>query len=249
MNSKIIRNKQLNEIDYNDKRRTTALVLDVETSLSQGNEQLIFDIGWTVSSVSNEQMVLHRSYIVEEIFLDTPLMMRAFYFKKYPEYVRALADGRAELKPFNEIINILNNDIIDLNVKTLYAYNAKFDSTAITKTHRYINNEKSELVYDIKCLWSLSAQTFMATQKYVLTAFDNNWLTDKGNIKTSAEMAYRYLSGDLDFIEEHTGLEDSLIETKILWAINKYGKKKDKDCKQQPWRRIKKIKDEMGLEF
>lgn len=247
MNKKINMGVVLNNFNYNDKRRTTALVLDVETALSKGNEQLIFDIGWTISSVSNEQMVMHQSYIVEEIFLDMSLMERAYYFNKYPEYVRALADGRTQLKPFNEIIKILNGDIKDLNVKTLYAYNAKFDSTAITKTHRYINNNKSELIYDIKCLWSLSAQTFMATKKFVLTAFDNNWLTEKGNIKTSAEIAHRYLTKDVDFVESHTGLEDSVIEPKILWAINRQGKKKDKDCKQQPWRRIKKLKDEMGL--
>ena len=56
MNKKLNRGVILNNFNANDKRKTTALVLDVETALSKGNEQLIFDIGWTISSVSNEQI-------------------------------------------------------------------------------------------------------------------------------------------------------------------------------------------------
>lgn len=247
MNSKIIRNIQLNEIDYNDKRRTTALVLDVETTLAEGNETAIFDLGYTISSVSNQEMVIHRNYLVEEIFMDMKLMSKAYYFNKYPQYIQALASGNVEIKPFNEIISIMNADIKKYNVKTLYAYNSKFDSSAITKTHKIINGGHSALEYDIKCLWNLSTQTFMATQKFVLTALEQEWLSPVGNIKTSAEVAHRYLTKQFDFIESHTGLEDSVIETEILWAINRYGKKKDPLKGGAPWIRIRKIKQEMGL--
>lgn len=245
MNKTLVLDTQLNNTDYKDKRRKTALVLDVETALSKNNEQLIFDFGYTISEVSNQRKVIHRSFIVEEVFLDMKLMERAYYFNKYPLYLVALAQGKTTMKPFSEIIEIMNQDIKKYNVNRVYAYNATFDSTAINKTNKYINN--AELKYEIDCLWSASTQTFMATQKYVLTALENGWTTDKGNIKTSAEMAYRYITTDYDFIEAHTATEDSAIETEILWAISRYGKKVNHQDNYSPWRRIKNIKDDMGL--
>lgn len=47
-------------------------------------------------------------------------------------------------------------------------------------------------------------------------AIKNNWLTDANNFKTSAEIGYRFITGNVDFIEEHTGLEDVLIEIEIM---------------------------------
>ena len=43
----------------------------------------------------------------------------------------------------------------------------------------------------------------------------------------TAEVLYRFISGNVDFIEEHTGLEDVLIETEIL----KYCKRQHKSMK------------------
>ena len=245
MNTKIVLNTQLNETSYTDRRRKTALVLDVETALSKDNEQLIFDIGWTISEVSNQRKVMHRSYLVQEIFLDIKLMERAFYFNKFPLYLVALGSQNTFLKGFDEIIAQLNDDIKEFNCDDLFAYNATFDSTAINKTNKYINN--AELIYEIHCLWNMSTQSFMNTKKFVRTAFANEWITEKGNVRTSAEMAYRYLTKDNEFVEAHTATEDSSIETEILWAINKYGAKIDRKSYGAPWYRIKKIKDRMGL--
>ena len=35
-------------------------------------------------------------------------------------------------------------------------------------------------------------------------------------LRFTAEIIHRYLTGNLDFVEEHTGLEDVLIEKDIL---------------------------------
>lgn len=40
--------------------------------------------------------------------------------------------------------------------------------------------------------------------------------SDSGNYSTTAENIYRYISGYNDFVEEHTALADSEIETEIL---------------------------------
>lgn len=247
MNENILMNCQLNNKDYSDKRRTTALVLDVETSLSESNEKVLFDIGWTISEVQNEEMVIHRSFLVEEIFLNMDIMKRAHYFNKYPKYIKALASGLINLAPWGEIIRTLNEDIIKFNVKHLYAYNAGFDKTSITTTNRFIN-PLNELVYDMRCLWSAMTTTHLDTKKYILTAVANRWYNPTtGNIFTGAEYAYRFISQDFEFVEDHTGLEDSIIETKLLWEVNKSNKKKQWDINPQTWKVVQETKNKLGI--
>ena len=43
--------------------------------------------------------------------------------------------------------------------------------------------------------------------------------------RTTAEILYRYLSGNNDFVEEHTGLEDVLIEIEIFVQATRQKKK------------------------
>ena len=42
------------------------------------------------------------------------------------------------------------------------------------------------------------------------------YFTESGNYSTTAETLYRYISGNTEFVEEHTALADSLIECDIL---------------------------------
>jgi hypothetical protein len=45
---------------------------------------------------------------------------------------------------------------------------------------------------------------------------DNGYLTKTGRLRCTAEILYRFISGDQDFEEAHTGLEDVDIERQIL---------------------------------
>jgi len=38
----------------------------------------------------------------------------------------------------------------------------------------------------------------------------------RGRPRATAEILYKYISGDIDFAEDHTGLEDVLIEKEIF---------------------------------
>ena len=63
---------------------------------------------------------------------------------------------------------------------------------------------------------------------------DHNWQTASGKyFKTSAETAYRFLSGNTDFDEAHTAIDDCDIESQLFTEIVKRTKNK--------W--------EMGIEF
>lgn len=45
-----------------------------------------------------------------------------------------------------------------------------------------------------------------------------------------AEVIYRYLTGNIDFIESHTGLEDVMIEKEIFAHCNRQHKKMRRKC-------------------
>ena len=51
--------------------------------------------------------------------------------------------------------------------------------------------------------------------------------TESGNYSTTAESVYRYVSGNTEFIEEHTALADSEIELEILKFCLEQGAKLD----------------------
>jgi hypothetical protein len=47
-------------------------------------------------------------------------------------------------------------------------------------------------------------------------ARDYSWVSEANNVRTTAEKAYAFLSGDVNFVESHTALHDAQIETIIL---------------------------------
>ena len=57
---------------------------------------------------------------------------------------------------------------------------------------------------------------------------NNGYLTKANQYRYTAEIIYRYLIFDNDFIEEHTGLSDCLIEKEILAYCFKQHKKMNK---------------------
>lgn len=248
INENVTRNTVLSEIDFTDKRIKSALVLDVETTLGKGNETLIFDIGWTVSHVTKQEMVMHRSFIVQEVFLDMQQMKRAHYFKKYPEYVLGIIGGTIDVVNWATVKATLESDIKAFNVNRIMAYNAGFDKGAISKTEQYLN-EFSTYELDMSCLMVATVESLLATKDYVLTAYLNKWFTKGGNILTNAESAYRYITKELDFVEAHTGLEDSIIETKILWKVASTNSKKVWEIGSRSWRDVDVIKQELSLEI
>ena len=88
--------------------------------------------------------------------------------------------------------------------------------------------------YPLFDLWGLSCEHILNCDKYKQMCIDNNWQTASGKyFKTSAETAYRFLSGKTDFDESHTAIDDCDIEAELFAEIVKRTKNK--------W--------EMGIEF
>ena len=130
-------------------------------------------------------------------------------------------------------------------IEKIYAYNANFDKNSFK--HLFENDfEKLNSMVKWVDIIPLILRTKLLTKKYCNFCIDNGFITDKGNIMTKAEIVYRYLKNDLTFEEEHTGLNDVLIEYEILLEAFKTRKKMDSTpC--QAWRELKKFCNEKNI--
>ena len=89
-------------------------------------------------------------------------------------------------------------------------------------------------VYPLFDLWGLTCQHIINCDEYKQMCIDNKWETASGKyFKTSAETAFRFFSGDTEFVESHTAIDDVAIESQLFAEIVKRTKNK--------W--------EMGIEF
>lgn len=82
-------------------------------------------------------------------------------------------------------------------------------------------------VYPLFDLWGLACEHILNCDAYKQMCIDNNWQTESGKyFKTSAETAYRFLSGNLTFDERHTAIEDCDIESELFAEIVRRTKNK-----------------------
>ena len=76
--------------------------------------------------------------------------------------------------------------------------------------------------YPLFDLWGLSCEYLLNNDDYKRMCYENGWFTASGKyFKTSAESAYRFVSGNYEFDEAHTAVEDADIETELLVKIMK----------------------------
>ena len=212
-----------------DKRINYILNIDTETCNTIETEKgldmsnvLVYDIGYQV--IDKKGNVYEQgSFVISDIFLDEKKLMRsAYYCDKIPNYWEDIKSGQRILKSWFNVRKIILEVIKKYDIHVITAYNARFDSNALNTTMRYIT--KSEIRYyfprSCKLVWwdtlKMARDTIIKQKTYKQFCIENNFLTKNGRLKATAEVVYRYISNDINFEEHHTGLEDVIIETKIL---------------------------------
>lgn len=128
----------------------------------------IYDIGYCIATKG--EIVLKRNYLVKEIFTDIDEMKKAYYYEKMPLYLNMLDKGEISIKPFAEIVQIMQKDIADYNVKFACAYNINFDLNAFCET--------TELIYPSKYKM-LFAQTKSGKWRPDVETFFNRYIAKK----------------------------------------------------------------------
>ena len=226
------------------------LVLDVETANSL-EDALVYDIGYAV--IDNKgHIYTTASYVVRDIFIkEKDLMQTAYYAEKIPMYWDEIKKHNFIVSDFYTVRRDLCDTIKQYNIKTVCAYNAHFDYTALNTTERWVTKSKYRyfLPYgiEVNCIWHMACQVICTQKKYIRWCIENNYVSPSGNIKTSAEIVHRFLSQDTDFIEAHTGLQDVLIEADIFARCIAKHKKMDRNINRQCWKIPTKRAKEMGM--
>ena len=254
-----------------DKRKNYYIVLDTETTANCTPEEnskktimqkLVYDLGYTIAT--KKETIIKRNYLVKEIYEDNILMDNAYFNSKRPMYAEMVANNQIEVKPFAEIIKIMQKDIIETGAKFFGAYNVGFDLDALMQTTNFIYPNTFKMIFrktasgkfapdtikfcqaylfrkqlEVIDLWTMACQT-LCNQK----TFQAYYLqeTPRGNIKSNAEIVYNYIE-DLggNFEEDHTALSDSIIETKILQRILRIRKTLETKFAYLPYRLIERV--------
>ena len=195
------------------------LVIDTETTNDIDNP-IVYDIGFSVIDMLGNTYETH-SYVVADIFLEEQELMREAYFAdKIPMYQADINNGSRTLKRFWNIMKIVRETIKKHNIKIVVAHNMRFDYKSLNLTLRWLTSSKYRffLPYGVE-IWDtlkMAREVFGNDKDYCEFCSGNNFTTKRGGNRYTAEILYRYLTNDLEFVESHTGLEDTLIEKEIF---------------------------------
>lgn len=202
------------------------LVLDTETA---SNASLVYDIGYTL--VDRKGNVVKQANFIVKDFFDHPfltgLLERDLYSrKKYRTFYKQHIDTHQEMVQSFKTIRAHIRRVIDKYNAIVVAYNASFDVDALTK----MSNDYGMKTFfkgntEIWDLWNVALSVLVNSRNYQKFCLENNFVSEKGNLRTSAEVVYRYISKDVEFEEAHTALADTEIEAAILNACLKRHKK------------------------
>ena len=96
----------------------------------------------------------------------------------------------------------------------------RFDYGSLNNTQRWLTKSKYRyfLPYGVEVCdtLKLSRQLIAPLPTYRHFCEENGYITKNNQVRLTAEIIHRFISGDEDFQEEHKGLDDCLIEKDIL---------------------------------
>lgn len=149
-------------------------------------------------------------------------------------------DKKYAYTAIEEVKKMILKDVTKYKINEIWAYNCSFDKGSISRLFA----EDFEILNNIVTFYDIIpaiVHTMLLNKEYISFCNKNGFITAKGNVMTKAEIVYRYLTGDLSFIEDHTGLNDCKIEYEILLAAINSGKQIDRGLKTPAWRVFKKF--------
>jgi len=219
-----------------DKRHIYGIMLDTETANTQNingkvmmEDVLPYDIGFAIID-SKGRVYETYSFVNSDIFIkEADLMISAYYSEKLPQYYNGLLNGTKQLANTYEIRKLICDKIQEYNCKFVCAHNARFDYRACNNIQRWSTKSKYRYFfpYNIE-FWDtlkMAHDVIAPMPTYIKFCESHNYITPTGKPKLTAEVLYRFITKDNDFVENHTGLEDVLIEVEILrYCVNRHKK-------------------------
>ena len=213
------------------------MIFDTETT--DLNSPFCYDVGYLIANAETEEILVRRHYIVEQVWHNLPLFESAYYKDKRQQYVSLMRSRQAILDKWGYIMRQLSKDIRNYSVAMAYAYNSDFDEKVMNFNNNWfktINPFETIPIFDI---WAMATNFITNRADYQQFCEEHKFFSDTGNYKSSAEVVYRFITNNPDFVEAHMGVFDGDIEAAILFHCVKvlgaeFGKayKLNKVCKR-----------------
>lgn len=202
-----------------DRRRNYIVVLDTETANDLDNP-LVYDIGWAIVDKYGT-VYRQRSFINREIFfLEKDLMDSSYYAEKLPIYYKRIANKETVVANWQTIKKILWEDMAEFETNIVSAHNARFDYKSTATTQRWLTKSAYRYFFpkgtEVWDTLKMARDVIGKMPTYRKWCEVNDYICRNGQLKMTAEVLYRFISGQEEFDEEHTGLADVLIEKDIL---------------------------------
>jgi hypothetical protein len=182
-----------------------------------------YNVGYVILNIETGETV-KKDFVVEQVWHNKMLFNTAYYKDKMPIYIARMRGRTTVMNKWGYIMQEMIRDFEYYEITQAYAYNCSFD----------------ERVFDFNCEWFKTANPFDNIEIYDIRGYvhcfiafseqyknfceSHELFTESGNYSTTAESVYRFVSGQVDFNEEHTALADSEIESEILLhCVKTYG--------------------------
>lgn len=202
-----------------DTETCNGLVIDEKLDLTNS---LVYDLGYAITD-KHGNIYKTESFVIYEIFVKmADVMKSAYYAEKIPQYWEDIKSGKRKLVTFQTARKQLLKDMKEYKSNIIFAHNAGFDLRALNNTYRYITKSKYRFFFkwgtEIWDTLKMARDTICKQKSYINYCERNGYMTKHKTPKAraTAEILYKYLTGDNNFLESHTGLEDVLIEKDIL---------------------------------
>lgn len=227
-----------------DRRKKYILTLDVETANGL-QYPLVYDLGFSISDKKG-RIYEEGSFIIDEIWSQKNLMQSSYYAKKIPEYEKEIAQGLHKVVKFNYARTHVRKLVDKYNVRQVSAYNLKFDLGALNGTsynlnrsafsHFFSHDQRKRM--EKVDIWTLACKTIFIQKRFSSFCLENGFVSEAGNFKTNAEVAYAFMKNDCNFSETHKGLADVKIEVEIMAHAYKQHKYVGDKYEWKPWKII-----------
>lgn len=206
------------------------IVLDTETCPLVPSAEIntknmwVYDLGFAVVDRYGTVYETH-SYVISDIFQsETELMKSAYYADKIPQYLIDLQNGTREMVSFYTARKALIDTMKKYHTNVVIAHNARFDYGTLQNTQRWLTKSKYRYFFpkstEIWDTMKMANDTICKQKKYRKFCEENGLLTKNGQVRKTAEALYRFITNDTSFVENHTGLEDVMIEKEIFAKCN-----------------------------
>ena len=197
------------------------VVFDTETTSLE--KPFCYNVGYIIADLDGN-VFCKKDFVVEQVWHNPMLFTTAYYSDKRELYVSRMKGKKATMEKFGYIMQEMIRDFKAYNVELAFAYNSPFDKGVFEFNCEWFKCNNPFDNVEIRDIMNF-VHTFMAFREEYQAFCDKHSLyTESGNYSTSAESVFRYITQNLDFVEEHTALADSIIEFEILrTCIIEYG--------------------------